>query len=136
MNRLITIFLLTASTLLPLSGQTVPPELVDAIKMGNASKMSDHFHQSLEMTILEKDYDASKVQATRIMESFFKNHAPTDFSISFEGTKDQSKYAIGKLKTRDGDYRVNLFFMNKEGARLIYYLSIEKETPYVLPPRP
>lgn len=136
MNRLITIFLLTACLLLPLTGQTVPPELVSAIKTGNASKLSDHFHQSLEMTILEKDYDASKVQATRIMESFFKNHKPTDFSISFEGTKDQSKYAIGTLKTEDGVFRVNLFFMNKEGARLIYYLSIEKETPYVLSPRP
>lgn len=135
MNRLITIFLLTAC-LLPLSGQTVPPELVNAIKTGNASKMSEHFHQSLEMTILEKDYDASKVQATRIMESFFKNHSPTDFSISFEGTKDQSKYAIGTLKTEEGVFRVNLFFMNKEGSRLIYYLSIEKETPYVLSPRP
>jgi hypothetical protein len=136
MNRLITIFLLSACMLLPLPGQTVPQELVDALKKGDASKMSDHFHQSLEMTILDKDYDASKVQATRIMESFFKNHTPTEFSISFEGTKDQSKYAIGTLKTKDGDFRVNLFFMTKEGARLIYYLSIEKETPYVLSPRP
>jgi hypothetical protein len=136
MNRLITIFLLHALSLLTVSGQTVPQELVDAIKAGNASKMSEHFHQSLEMTILDKDYDASKVQASRIMESFFKNHAPTDFTISFEGTKDQSRYAIGTLKTKDGVFRVNLFFLNMDGARLIYYLSIEKETPYVLSPRP
>ena len=136
MNRLITIFLLNALLLVSLSGQTVPQELVDAIKAGNAAKMSEHFHQSLEMTILDKDYDASKIQASRIMESFFKNHSPTDFTISFEGTKDQSKYAIGTLKTEDGVFRVNLFFLNMDGARLIYYLSIEKETPYVLSPRP
>jgi hypothetical protein len=70
------------------------------------------------------------------MENFFKNHPPTDFSVSFEGTKDESKYAIGSLKTKDGQFRVNLFFLSKEGARLIYYLSIEKETPYELSPRP
>jgi hypothetical protein len=134
MNRLITIFLLKVLILLPLMGQTVPPELVKAISEGNASRMSEFFHQSLEMTILEKDYDASKVQATRIMESFFKNHPPTEFSISFEGTKDQSKYAIGSLKTKDGVFRVNMFFLNKEGERMIYYLSIEKETQYVLSP--
>lgn len=115
-------------------GQTVPQELTTAIKEGNASRMSDFFHQSLEMTILEKDYDASKIQATRIMESFFKDHPPIDFTISFEGTKDQSKYAIGSLNTKDGVFRVNLFFMNKEGVRMIYYLSIEKETPYELSP--
>jgi hypothetical protein len=134
MNRLITIFLLKVLLLLPLMGQTVPPELVKAISEGNASRMSEYFHQSLEMTILEKDYDASKVQATRIMESFFKNHPPTEFTISFEGTKDQSKYAIGSLRTKDGVFRVNMFFLNKEGERMIYYLSIEKETQYVLSP--
>ena len=136
MNRLITIFLVNVLFLTPMMGQTVPSGLVNAIKEGNASKMSDYFHQSLEMTILEKDYDASKIQATRIMESFFKDHSPTDFTISFEGTKDQSKYAIGSLKTKDGVFRVNLFFMDKEGARMIYYLNIEKETPYELSPRP
>jgi hypothetical protein len=107
---------------------------VSALKQGDASQLADYFHQSLEMTILEKDYDASKIQATRIMESFFKDHTPNDFTISFEGTKDQSKYAIGSLKTKDGVFRVNLFFMDKEGARMIYYLSIEKETPYELSP--
>ncbi len=136
MNKLITIFLLGMLVIARMSGQTVPPDLVKAIGEGSAEKMSAYFHQSLEMTILEKDYDASKVQATRIMESFFKNHPPTAFTISFEGTKDQSKYAIGSLITKDGVFRVNLFFLNKDGARLIYYLSIEKETPYELSPRP
>jgi hypothetical protein len=134
MKRLITIFLYHILLLVAIMGQTVPQELTTAIKEGNASRMSDFFHQSLEMTILEKDYDASKIQATRIMESFFKDHPPTDFTISFEGTKDQSKYAIGSLNTKDGVFRVNLFFMNKEGVRMIYYLSIEKETPYELSP--
>lgn len=134
MKRLITIFLYHILLLVAIMGQTVPQELTTAIKEGNASRMSDFFHQSLEMTILEKDYDASKIQATRIMESFFKDHPPIDFTISFEGTKDQSKYAIGSLNTKDGVFRVNLFFMNKEGVRMIYYLSIEKETPYELSP--
>jgi hypothetical protein len=29
-----------------------------------------------------------------------------------------------------------MFFLNKEGKRLIYYLSIEKESQYELTPRP
>ena len=136
MNRLITIFLVNVLFLTPMMGQTVPSGLVNAIKEGNASKMSDYFHQSLEMTILEKDYDASKIQATRIMESFFKKHSPTGFTVSFEGTKEQSKYAIGSLSTKDGTFRVNLFFINKDDKRLIYYLSIEKESQYELHPKP
>lgn len=117
-------------------GQTVPIELAEAIGQGNASAMSEYFHQSLEMSILEKDYKSSKVQATRIMESFFKKHSPTGFTVSFEGTKEQSKYAIGSLSTKDGTFRVNLFFINKDDKRLIYYLSIEKESQYELNPKP
>lgn len=120
--------------LLPVMGQTVPDELIEAIGKGDENRMSAYFHQSLEMTILEEDYKASKNQATRIMENFFKKHTPTEFKVSFEGTKEQSKYAIGTLTTKDGAYRVNMFFLNKEGNRLIYYLSIEKESQYELLP--
>ncbi len=122
--------------LLPVLGQTVPTELAEAIGKGDATRMSAYFHQSLEMTILENEYEASKNQATRIMESFFKKHPPSAFKVSFEGTKEQSKYAIGTLTTKNGAFRVNMFFLNKQGNRLIYYLSIEKEPLYELNPRP
>ena len=88
------------------------------------------------MSILEEEYETSKNQATRILENFFKHHKPKGFSVSFEGTKEQSKYAIGTLSTSNGNFRVNLFFLDKDGKRLIYYLSIEKESQYELPPRP
>jgi hypothetical protein len=120
--------------LLPLVAQTVPPGLVKALEKGDAAGMAVYFHQSLEMTILEKDYETSKNQATRIMENFFKEHKPTGFKISFEGTKDQSKYAIGTLTTSDDSFRVNLFFMNMDNKRLLYYVSIEKESQYALSP--
>ena len=116
--------------------QTVPAGLSEALGKGDASATSAWFHQSLEMSILEEEYETSKNQATRILESFFKSHKPTGFNISFEGTKEQSKYAIGTLNTTNGNFRVNLFFLNKEGKRLIYYLSIEKESQYDITPRP
>ena len=134
MRRLITIFILSAISLIPGWSQIVPGELSAAIREGDAKKMSGFFHQSLEMTILEKDYMASKNQATRIMESFFKNHPPISFTISFDGTKENSKYAIGSLKTKDAVFRVNMFFLNRENVRLIYYLSIEKESQYEIHP--
>lgn len=132
MQRFITIFSLALLLLAPARSQTVPPGLVKAIGEGDAKKMSEFFHQSLEMTILREDYTVSKNQATRIMENFFDKNVPLEFSISFEGTKEQSKYAIGSLKTRQGSFRINLFFLQKGGNRLIYYMSIEKESSYEL----
>jgi hypothetical protein len=117
-------------------GQTVPSGLSEAISKGDATSMSDWFHQSLELTIMEKEYETSKYQATRILESFFKNNTPTGFTISFEGIKEQSKYAIGTMSTSNGSFRVNMFFLNKDEKQLIYYLSIEKESQYELTPVP
>ena len=108
-------------------GQTVPDDLVRAIGNGDAP--------AIDMAIMKEEYETSKYQAARILENFFKKHQPTSFSISFEGSKEESKYAIGTLNTSDGNFRVNMFFLSKEGKRLIYYLSIEKESHYELPPR-
>ncbi|MFO7670855.1 MAG: DUF4783 domain-containing protein [Bacteroidales bacterium] len=134
--RFITIILISVNCLLPVRAQTVPAELTSAMKAGNAAKVALFFHESLELTILEKDYRASKNQATRIMENFFREHPPTGFVISFEGTKEKSKYAIGNLTTSKGNFRVNIFFMNMNDKRLVYYMSIEKESQYELSPRP
>ena len=136
MYRLITIFIISLGCMMPLSAQTVPAELTIAMKAGEAAKVARFFHESLELTILEKDYVASKNQATRIMENFFKEHPPTGFTISFEGTKEKSRYAIGNLTTSNGNFRVNIFFMSKDDKGLVYYMSIEKESQYELYPRP
>ncbi|MDF1575119.1 MAG: DUF4783 domain-containing protein [Bacteroidales bacterium] len=135
-QRILTILWISMLVLPQVSGQTVPPDLVRAIGNGDAASMSAWFHQSLEMTILEQKYETSKNQASRILESFFKSHTPSAFTVSFEGTKEQSKYAIGTLSTDSGNFRINIYFLMKEGKRLIYYLSIEKESPYELRPKP
>ena len=136
MYKLITIFIISLGCMMPLSAQTVPANLSKAMEDGDATKLAQFFHESLELTIQDKDYVASKNQATRIMENFFKEHPPTGFSISFEGTKEKSRYAIGNLTTAKGNFRVNIFFMNKDDKRLVYYMSIEQESQYELHPGP
>ena len=134
MRKLITIFLTALVLGAPLSAGSLPPELVTALARGEAEALSGYFHQSLELTILDKEYMASRNQASRIMQSFFRDNPPSAFTVSFEGNKDKSRYAIGKLKTENGDFRVNLFFMTRDGRDLIYFLSIEKESQYELYP--
>ena len=134
MQKLITIFLGLVIMAVQGFAQTIPSDLVTAMSKGDVNVAADYFHQNLEMTILEKDYMVSKTQATRILKDFFKENPPSGFKISFEGSKEKSKYAIGTLSTSKGDFRVNLFFMNKQETRLIYYLSIVKESRYELSP--
>ncbi len=134
MRKLIIIFLALLLGSAALEAQNLPPKLVKALTEGDAETLSEYFHQSLEITILEKEYMSSQSQASRIMQNFFKEHPPSSFTVSFEGSKEKSRYAIGKLHTEKGDFRVNLFFMTQNDVDLIYFMSIEKESTYELHP--
>jgi len=134
MRKLIIIFTALLMGSIALEAQNLPKELVKALAEGDAGTLSEYFHQSLEITILKKEYMSSRSQASRIMQNFFKDHPPSSFTVSFEGNKENSRYAIGKLHTEKGDFRVNLFFMTRNRMDLIYFMSIEKESTYELHP--
>jgi len=107
-------------------GQPVHKEIVRAIEAGDSKTLSGYFHANLEMDILKKNYMVSKNHATRIIQDFFNQNPPTSFHVEFEGDRDDSRYAIGMLETRKGNFRVNLYFLSGERSHIIYYLSIEK----------
>lgn len=100
--------------------------MVQAFGNGDAKKIAEYFHDNLEMKILEDVHITSKNQATRILQDFFKDYPPTSFKVTYEGTKQDSKYGIGTLSTKKGSFRINLYFMEGRKEKIIYYLSIEK----------
>lgn len=133
-RRILTILSLVFLSFSLVRGQDLPAPLIKAMGEGDAKAVSAYFHQNLEMNILDNSQECSKAQGTRILENFFKSHKPSSFTISFTGNKEDSRYAIGTLKTSDGQYRVNLYFMSRDNRQLIYYLSVEKETRYEIFP--
>jgi len=101
----------------------IPTEAKDALASGNARDLSKHFNQTIEIEINGSDGFYSKYQAEQIMREFFIKNKPNGFTVVFEGGKDVSKYAIGKLSTGNGTYRVN--FLIK--ASVIHQIRFEKE---------
>jgi len=125
MKQFIIIFWFTCIHLMAYS-QMVPESMVKAFANGDSKKIAEYFHDNLEMKILEDVHITSKNQATRILQVFFKDYPPTSFKVTYEGTKQDSKYGIGTLATKKGNFRVNLYFMEGRKEKIIYYLSIEK----------
>jgi hypothetical protein len=107
-------------------GQTVPKDIVDGFKKGDARKIAAYFHDNLEMQILDESHVTSKNQATRILQDFFKKYPPSDFQVNYEGTEQDSKYGHSTLTTRKGSFRVSIYFMEGKQGKTIYSLSIEK----------
>jgi len=105
----------------------IPEGITLAFKAANAVELAKHFHSNIELVILEKEDVYSKAQAEQIIRKFFKDNQPTSFQIIFEGGKENSRYAIGKLVTANGNFRVYFLIKKQEGNPLIHQLRIEEE---------
>ncbi|MBE6225639.1 MAG: DUF4783 domain-containing protein [Bacteroidales bacterium] len=98
------------------------------IQQGDSESLSAWFANNLELDILGKTNDCSKVQATQIMKDFFVTYTPKSFTIIHKSGKAPMKYAIGNLNAGGETFRVTLFVKTqKESGNQIQQLRIERE---------
>lgn len=105
-----------------------PEEVETAIKTGNASLISKHFSDNIDLKVIEKEDVYSKSQAELIIKDFFTKHPVKSFNLMHKSvSKGNSQYSIGKLETSNGSFRI-YFLMKKEADKLlISQFRIESE---------
>lgn len=104
----------------------IPQPVVEALKTGNTSTLSDFFSSSIELAILDQEDIYSKQQAELIVKNFFSKHMPTGFVILHKGGKEGSQYAIGNMTTSSGTFRVTLLIKMSNNKPFIHQLRFEE----------
>ena len=107
------------------SGQ-ISNQLISGFKAGDAKVVASHFNESIELTILDRESVCSQAQGEQILKDFFSRNKPSDFQISHKGG-ESSVYAIGKLLTSNGNFRVYFLLKPKGDKPLIVQLRIDKD---------
>lgn len=104
----------------------IPGQIIEGFKVGNAKIVASHFNENIELTILERENVCSQAQGEQILKDFFSKNKPSDFQISHQGG-EATVYAIGKLITGNGNFRI-YFLLKPSGknARIVQ-LRIEKD---------
>lgn len=105
----------------------IPRDIAIAFKVGSAEELARYFNNTIELIILDTEDVYSKIQAQQIMDNFFAEHYPKSFEFIHQGGKGESKFAIGKLVTFNGTFRVTLLIKEKNEKPLIHQLRIETE---------
>ncbi|OFY19637.1 MAG: hypothetical protein A2W98_10255 [Bacteroidetes bacterium GWF2_33_38] len=105
--------------------QTIPPVIINALKVGNAAELAKNFNTEVELVILETEEVYSKAQSEIILKDFFAKNKPNDFKILHQGGKEDSKYGIGNLSTSNNVFRVYFLLKMKNEKLLIHQLRIE-----------
>ena len=105
----------------------LPAEIITAFKTGNSDQLAQYFDSSVELLILTNEDVYNKAQAKQIIKDFFLTHTPSGFTIIHEGGKQGSNFAIGKLTTNNGTFRVYVLLKSTNSKQYIHQLRIENE---------
>ncbi len=100
-----------------------------AIERGDAKALSEYFDDNVDIAIFDEEDTYDKSNAERVVNTFFTANKPNAYNQVHSGAskKENSKYAIGNLKTGNGTFRVYLY-MKIDGSRyIIQELRIDED---------
>lgn len=123
-----TILVLTFVTALFSFGTSID-EVVSAIKVGDANRMSKYFDNMIEISINDQSRAYSKPQAEMIVRDFFSSKEIKTFKVVHRGNSNDSEYCVGSLTTENGAFRTTIFMKMKGDKKLIRELRFENESP-------
>lgn len=126
-RKALLLILLLALKGLDIRSQNYLNDIKIAFKQGDAEAMSKYFDKTVDITFSEETNTYSKKHAEQILSNFFAKIEPQDYTQrSGDSRYNDSKYSIGKLKSSKGEYKVYLFFINRNGSSYLKELRFEK----------
>jgi Domain of unknown function (DUF4783) len=100
-------------------------EVVSAIKVGDATRMSKYFDNMVEITINEKTHAYGKTQAEMVIRDFFTSKGVKSFKVVHRGNSNDSEYCVGSLETVNGVFRTTIFMKFRGDRKVIQELRFE-----------
>lgn len=101
-------------------------EVLSAIKNGSASQLSKFFDNTIEISLQDKTNAYSKSQGELVLKDFFETNVVVNFEILHKGENAGAQFIIGKLDTKNGEYRTTIYMKQKGEKQLLQELRFEK----------
>lgn len=106
----------------------VKNEVAKSLSDGNATNLVAHFHDNVDLSILNHDDLYTKAECRAKLSQFFSQVKPTSFTILHEGKSNTGlEYVIGTLSTENGNHRVSFYLKDEGNGERVQQLMIDKE---------
>jgi len=125
--RLKLFFALLLVSLSAAAAGDITDEIALAVKSGNSKEISAYFTDNIDLKVLQQEDVYSKAQAELIVKDFFTKHTVKSFEIDHRSVKNDTRFAIGKLDTSAGKFRVYFLIKKSSGKLRIQQFRIEAE---------
>lgn len=100
-------------------------DVISAMRSGNSNQVAKYFDNNVEISMPDKSNSYSKSQAELVLKDFFISNPVKGFEIIHKGENAGSQYCIGKLITKNGDYRTTIFMKQKGTGQVLQELRFE-----------
>jgi hypothetical protein len=101
-------------------------DIINAIKSGSASEISQFLDNTVDITLPGKSNSYSKSQAELVIRDFFSINPVKDFTVIHKSDNAGSQYCIGNLETANGVFRTTIFVRQKNDRQVVQELRFEK----------
>lgn len=124
--RVLLIILLFSNLVFGQSGNTLDRTKL-ALKGGNSQILGQMMGEKVQLGFDGEAQSLGPREAEAKMDAFFKKFQVVDLLQLFQGqSKDGKQYFIGVLKTKNGDFRVSVYWVDSPKTRLLS-LDFSKE---------
>ncbi len=106
---------------------SMPKDVIVALKTGDAQSLATFFNYHVELVVVGKSDVYSKYQSQIILKNFFRRNEPNNFSLLQRGSNAKVSFAIGRLYTSNGKYKVYILGKGTGKNYKIHQLRIEKD---------
>ena len=100
-------------------------DVITGIKAGNATSVSRHFDNTIEISLNGKSNSYSKSQGEAVLRDFFTNNQVKSFTILHQGESGSSQYCIGTLATNKGSFRATVNLKQKGDKQMLQVIKFE-----------
>ncbi len=105
----------------------LPAALEVAVSKGDAHAMSPFIHTNVELILPEIRGVYERPHAVQILKKFLSSNPMNDFAFTYRMPRGNGYYAIGKMFTQNGNYRMIIWLKQTQGQLSIHQLRIEDE---------
>ncbi len=130
MKRLVMLILLALFTFNQVKAQN---NIIDDISLGFANSdqqtIAKYLGNKVEINLLDLSGVYSKAQAEMVLKDFFAKYEVQSFQLFNKNNTngEPSKFAIGNLNTRNGNFRIFFLLKQLEGAYIIQEMRFQAQ---------
>lgn len=109
------------------SENSLPFGLEESLRRGDVSGVGSYINTTVELILPESRGVYERPHAVQILKKFFADNTLLDFNIPYRMPRGNGFYAIGRMYTHKGNYRLIMWLKQTDGRLTIHQLRIEED---------